>query len=377
MTEKLVRPFPIPRQAVLRSTLFALAKAGAELHQYNEENGTIIASIKRFHLFNQEIKVSIHEYEQTSLLELLAPNSIELLSLISAYSIRGAKAIKDDAISQWNDLIKQEHTKRKNKERVNKLVSLIPGISKKTEQHETALLVVKQTVLETIGKECKAVTCIQAGGIDLQMPSNPGMLVKNRHTDIFEIQIDPEVCRDRSSFVQSCSTCHTSVLQYSLHCSYCGKALNLEAAIRHELEPETRKRANASLRYAFLSLLPYVLAALFIIVPVIASGATISIAALTAPLVNSINGLLFAITSGALKIVLVPLILIVLPSFLLGRKAVSEGRRAGDFVKFNFNEAKVGRTRAWLGRAIGGFSVYVSVSFIVLVLVVAFRGKDF
>lgn len=374
MAEKIIRPFPIPRQAVLRSTLFALAKVGAQLHQYSEDNGTIIASVKSWG-FNKEIKVSIHEYEQTSLLELTAPNPTELLNLISAYAIRGAKAIKDDAISQWNDLINQEQARRKREQTVSKLVSYLPGMSKTEVKNDTALLVVKQTVLATIGDRSKAVTCIHTGAIEIQMPNNPGMLMKNRHNDVFEIEIDPVVCQDRSSFVQFCKSCFTPVLQHSWHCSNCGNAITLEAAVKHELEVKTRKHANASLLYASLSLLPYVLAVAFLAAPILATGAVAPIAAITTAITTKITMLGFAIVSGALTVAMPPLFLIVLPSFLLGRKAISEAQKAAPLINLNFNEAKIGKKRVWLGQTIGGFAVYASVGFFLLLLIIALKSK--
>ena len=374
MAEKIVRPFPIPRQAVLRSTLFALAKVGAQLHQYSEENGTIIASVKSWG-FNKEIKVSIHEYEQTSLLELTAPNPKELLSLISAYAIRGAKAIKDDAISQWNDLINQEQARRKREQTVSKLVSYIPLMSKTKAKNDTALLVVKQTVLATIGERSKAITCIHTGAIEIQMPSNPGMLMKNRHDDVFEIEIDSIVCQDRSSFVQLCKSCFTPILQHSWHCSHCGNAITLEAAVKHELEVKAQKHANASLLYASLSLLPYILAVSLVAAPIVAAGVAAPIAAITIAISAKVSALGLAIVTGALAIAMPPLLLIALPSFLLGKKAISEAQKATPLINLNFNEAKIGKKRIWLGQTIGGFAVYASVGFFLLLLIIALKSK--
>jgi len=108
MSTKEIRPFPVQRIVIMRSIVFALSKIGAELQQYNEQEGFVIATVKRVKiggvgLGEQEIKASVQEHEQTSLLELTAPNSGELLTLISTYVVQGAKPLQDEAISQWHD----------------------------------------------------------------------------------------------------------------------------------------------------------------------------------------------------------------------------------------------------------------------------------
>ena len=122
---KTTRPFPVHEKVVIRSVLFALSKLGMRLNQYNEQEGLIIATKRRSETNRlgigwgeHEVRASIVGHENTSVLDLDAPENmnIELLKLIATYVTHGSKAIKNDAIGQWNTLIRQEEAQRQRRQ---------------------------------------------------------------------------------------------------------------------------------------------------------------------------------------------------------------------------------------------------------------------
>jgi len=62
------------------------------------------------------------------------------------------------------------------------------------------------------------------------------------------------------------------------------------------------------------------------------------------------------------------MLLIALPSFLFGRKAVTESQKAIHHLNLNFVLEKTGRRRAAWGNALGWFDTYAGITFLVLVV---------
>lgn len=69
-----IRPYPVPANVVMRSTLFALANMGAKLQAYNEDTGVIVATVSKWLGVQQnDIIVRVREFEKTAQLEIEAP----------------------------------------------------------------------------------------------------------------------------------------------------------------------------------------------------------------------------------------------------------------------------------------------------------------
>ena len=125
-----IRPYPVPANVVMRSTLFALANMGAKLQAYNEDTGVIVATVSKWLGVQQnDIIVRVREFEKTAQLEIEAPDALkaqEVLKLIATYITDGAK-IQANATMQWVDMQRQQANQAKRKQLATKARNLLPG----------------------------------------------------------------------------------------------------------------------------------------------------------------------------------------------------------------------------------------------------------
>jgi hypothetical protein len=389
-----IRPLPVNKTVVIRSSFFALAKLGAELHSYDEQNGIITATIGMLKIgsaefFDQGIEVSVSENDETSLLKVVAPNqkSAELLKLIANYVVEGGKAIKDDAHIQWFELLKQEESRRQREEKkqawdakVNNLVQKIPFlgrsqpnelaaspnadenlVSQPPEEKEPA------NALIILSPETKAIAPLNPKNLNLTIPGSPGMLIKNRYGEIFEIQVDTVTCSDRTRYLLICPYCSTTNIKESWFCLRCGKQLTVIAA-SDEIKRKVISNANTSLWAGLLSLVPGIIFLLIGAIPLMLASSAVSLASVVSAFISSLSSVTSVLTKGLLAATLPALLFVALPSFLLGRKAISSGQQALMHLNLNFYADQAGKTRANIGQAAGYLGMYTGIGFFILVL---------
>ena len=391
------RPFPANRTVVIRCAFFALAKIGAKLHSYDEQTGILTATIAwknigSLEVFERVIEISVQEHEDTSVLKLIAPQeqSDVLLRLISIYVVEGAKAIEDDAHVQWAGLLKKEEGRRLNRakrqawiDKLSHLVQQIPLIGRPegepgvpaevepvgSEQAEVNAEMVPSTPLAILEGETKAIVPLEPKTLDLAVPRAPGMLITDRRGRLFEIQVDPRTTADRRRHLVVCPdpTCSATNLLGSSFCFRCGKQLTLGAA-SEEVMRRVVANAQSSLVYGLLSIVPAMLLIVIGTIQLIIGSGAISLAAILSAMSDSASSLTSALTRGLAASTLPALIFAALPSFLLGRMAISHAERALSDLTLNFLADKTGRKRAMLGRALGAVGMYAGISVFVLVL---------
>ena len=161
--------------------------------------------------------------------------------------------------------------------------------------------------------------------------------------------------------------CAATNLQGSSFCFRCGKQLTLGAASA-EVMQRVVANAQSSLVYGALSLVPVALLVVIGAVQLIIGSGVVSLAAIFSAMSDSTGSLTSALTKGLAASTLPALIFAALPSFLLGRTAISHAERALSDLAFNFVANKAGRKRATLGRALGTVGMYAGISVFVLVL---------
>ena len=127
-----IRPYPVPANVVMRTTLFALANMGAKLQAYNEDTGVIVATVSKWlGLQQNDVIVRVREFEKTAQLEIEAPDALkaqEVLQLVANYIADGAK-IQANATMQWVDMQRQQSSQAKRRQLANKARNLLPGSS--------------------------------------------------------------------------------------------------------------------------------------------------------------------------------------------------------------------------------------------------------
>ena len=228
MTITIERPYPVAATVVMRTTLFALANMGAKLQAYNEDAGVIVATLsKRMGLQKSDVIVRVRPFGETAQLELQAPDATkahEIIETISDYIRDGAK-IKANATMQWVDLQRQQEGQQKRQQLLSKARNLLPGGGSSS---ETAVVPVEE-------QEPQLPADVTPSIVNMPIPDNPGVLVKNPQNHIVELKIDPEVFTDRSAYLQVCEGCAATVLQGSMYCSNCGRPLTLKA-VQPELQ---------------------------------------------------------------------------------------------------------------------------------------------
>ncbi|MGB9774797.1 MAG: hypothetical protein ACPL4I_12430 [Bacteroidota bacterium] len=386
MLTKEVRPFPLNSTVIIRSTLFALAQIGTQIQEYNESDGVIIATLgdKRWKLgpiqfgdIQHTITATVREYEQTALLELEVPDSIRgpLLDIISKYAVEGTKAVTEDAVKQWHELIEQlrkeeevEEARRRREELISRVVNPVRKLlSRPQDALETAQqdklsrteemqdnTSPQSASLATVTPESKTLTGIlpiDTKALELKIPDSPGILITTPD-GLFELKPDPAVFTDRTAFLQKCEADGAVCLRGSKFCPNCGRPLTLAVAFKHEIQAKLLVAANACIRYGLLGLAPSIIPLLLVIALLILAYWTPA-----GVLIKFANLLAKEAVLTALFFVALPFV--ALPSLLLGQKAISEGQKATQYLSFNFNFEHMGRGRVVFGQALGWLDVYL------------------
>jgi hypothetical protein len=378
----------------MRCVLFALSRMGARLHQYSEQDGVIIASAGKYRvgqkeLVRREVKAAVQEVEYATLLRVSAPGEVadELLELVSLYAVQGAQAVRGDAVAQWDRFIKSEEGARKRADQRQKLqqrldsvkgllsdfigadfeeapepagIDDVPSVPDKASGDEIALT--------TVDGDGTSIIAIDPSAHDLKLPENPGMLVQDRHMQTMEVRIDPGLFPDRSRYLKICRNCSAVNLHTGLFCSQCGQALVLEAAVKGELGSGIQAHASAGLRYGIFGLLPILAFFAITAAPFAVAGGAISLSSMVEILTRSLSSIGNTIGQGVVMATVPLMLLIALPSFLFGRKAVTESQKAIHHLNLNFVLEKTGRRRAAWGNALGWFDTYAGITFLVLVV---------
>ncbi|HOA04592.1 MAG TPA: hypothetical protein PLX54_01980 [Candidatus Fermentibacter daniensis] len=389
-----VQPYPVPKTILMRCVLFALSRMGARLHQYSEQDGVIIASAGKYRvgqkeLVRREVKAAVQEVEYATLLRVSAPGEVadELLELVSLYAVQGAQAVRGDAVAQWDRFIKSEEGARKRADQRQKLqqrldsvkgllsdfigadfeeapepagIDDVPSVPDKASGDEIALT--------TVDGDGTSIIAIDPSAHDLKLPENPGMLVQDRHMQTMEVRIDPGLFPDRSRYLKICRNCSAVNLHTGLFCSQCGQALVLEAAVKGELGSGIQAHASAGLRYGIFGLLPILAFFAITAAPFAVAGGAISLSSMVEILTRSLSSIGNTIGQGVVMATVPLMLLIALPSFLFGRKAVTESQKAIHHLNLNFVLEKTGRRRAAWGNALGWFDTYAGITFLVLVV---------
>jgi hypothetical protein len=383
----------------MRCVLFALSRAGARLHQYSEPDGVIIASVGLFKVgqiecIRRQIKATIQDVEFATQLHLTASEEScdELLRLISLYVVQGAQAIKGDSVAQWDKFIKAEEGNRRRADRKRKLLRRIdaarsaltslfaPGDGEASEpagqdagQGGPSLPVDEtpsgeEITMSTAEGEGAAIVPVDPAAHSLVLPDNPGMLVRDRHQQTMEIRVDPAMFPDRSRFLRICPNCSATNLHTGLFCSQCGKALVLEAAVKGEIGAGIISHANSGMRYAVIGFLPPLVLLSIGAGPLLFAGGALSLTSLWTAFIRSLTSIGNTTSQGFVLATIPVLLLVALPSFLLGRKAVSESQKATLHLNLSFVLDRAGRRRAALGTALGWLDTYAGISLFVLVV---------
>lgn len=389
-----VQPYPVPKTILMRCVLFALSRMGARLHQYSEQDGVIIASAGKYRvgqkeLVRREVKAAVQEVEYATLLRVSAPGEVadELLELVSLYAVQGAQAVRGDAVAQWDRFIKSEEGARRRADQRQKLqqrldsvkgllsdfigadfeeaaepagIDDVPSVPDKASGDEIALT--------TVDGDGTSIIAIDPSAHDLKLPENPGMLVQDRHMQTMEVRIDPGLFPDRSRYLKICRNCSAVNLHTGLFCSQCGQALVLEAAVKGELGSGIQAHASAGLRYGIFGLLPILAFFAITAAPFAVAGGAISLSSMVEILTRSLSSIGNTIGQGVVMATVPLMLLIALPSFLFGRKAVTESQKAIHHLNLNFVLEKTGRRRAAWGNALGWFDTYAGITFLVLVV---------
>lgn len=389
-----VQPYPVPKTILMRCVLFALSRMGARLHQYSEQDGVIIASAGKYRvgqkeLVRREVKATVQEVEYATQLRVSAPGEVadELLELVSLYAVQGAQAVRGDAVAQWDRFIKSEEGARRRADQRQKLqqrldsvkgllsdfigadfeeapepagIDDVPSVPDKASGDEIALT--------TVDGDGTSIIAIDPSAHDLKLPENPGMLVQDRHMQTMEIRIDPGLFPDRSRYLKICRNCSAVNLHTGLFCSQCGQALVLEAAVKGELGSGIQAHASAGLRYGIFGLLPILVFFVITAAPFAVAGGAISLSSMVEILTRSLSSIGNTIGQGVVMATVPLMLLIALPSFLFGRKAVTESQKAIHHLNLNFVLEKTGRRRAAWGNALGWFDTYAGITFLVLVV---------
>ena len=241
------RPFPVPSEVVMRSALFALANLKTKLQVYNEETGVIVATIsRRLGLQKLELVVKVRRFNQTSILEVEAPDpdlAQRLLAQVSSYVTDGAGRVQADATIQWVDIVRQRESRAKRKHLVDRARLILPGQS--YDEAQPAVADSQESELVPVEDGNKSAP--------MPIPDNPGVLVKNYEDKIIELKVDPNVFSDRTPYLEVCQACAATVMRASKYCSSCGRPLTLEA-VQPELQNAAGKAAQASLRAGLIAI---------------------------------------------------------------------------------------------------------------------------
>lgn len=349
-----IRPYPVPANVVMRTTLFALANMGAKLQAYNEETGVIVATVSKWlGLQQNDVIVRVRQFEQTAQLEIEAPDALkaqEVLQLVANYIADGAK-IQANATMQWVDMQRQQSSQAKRKQLVNKARQLLPGAAAAPETTmETAVVPV-----DSSGQALTpaADTTVAA---PVPIPDNPGVLVKNKEDRVVEIKIDPAIFTDRTAYVQVCEGCAAAVLRGSAYCAHCGRPLTLQA-VQPELRSSAQKTAKASLTYGLTAVALNLIPILLLLLP-LALEATPADSFLTR----------FGASLTPLKIAIAA-VLGIAPSMALGWRAVALAQRAAWYRNLPALTENEGAGKTAVGNALGWLAIYTGLAWALFLII--------
>lgn len=353
-----VRSFPVNATIVMRSTLFALANMGATLQTYNEEAGVVVATVSSMlGMRKQEIAARIRTFDQTSQLEIEAPDverAQELLRLVSTY-VRDGGRVQANATIQWVDLARQQASKAKRQEVITKAKSLMgsPNVADSTTTAVATTDAAATAALANVDENDPAMPVNLSANM-VAIPDYPGVLVKNRNNMLIELKVDPQVFTDRSAYLVSCSACQATALRGSAYCPNCGRPLTIEA-----VQPELRKGAEGSAGRSLMfglagvafSLVPF----LVLILPTLLGDRSV-------PLLDSIQAALTPINLAIVGLIGL------LPAVVCGIMALRQGQRASWYLNLSAVLVQDGRSKAAFGNALGWLSIYLTMGWLLLIV---------
>jgi hypothetical protein len=351
-----VRSFPVSATVVLRSTLFALANVGATLQTYNEDSGVVVATVSSWlGMRKQEVVVRVRGFDETSLLEVDAPDvekAQEILRLISGYVRDGAR-VQANATMQWVDLARQQAAAAKRQEVLTKAKSLMgsPTVAASTAVTETPPA---SSALVEVAEDDPA-QLVDVAAARTAIPDNPGVLVKNRQNMLVELKVDPQVFRDRSAYLVSCSVCQATALRGSAYCPNCGRPLTIEA-VQPELRQGAEGSANRALMFGLAGLAFNIVPFLILILPALLGDQT-------EPLLDSVQAALTPINLALVGL------LGLLPAVVFGIAALRQGQRASWYLNLSAALSSNGRGQATAGNALGWLAIYLVIGWLLLMLI--------
>ncbi len=355
MTYTEIRPYPVPANVVMRTTLFALANMGAKLQAYNEDTGVIVATVSKWLGVQQnDIIVRVREFEKTAQLEIEAPDALkaqEVLKLIATYITDGAK-IQANATMQWVDMQRQQANQAKRKQLATKARNLLPGASSSSSAATSS-----ETAVVPVDSSGQALaTTNDAPAAPTPIPDNPGVLVKNKEDRVVEIKIDPAVFTDRTSYLQVCEGCSAAVMRGSAYCSNCGRPLTLQA-VQPELRNSAQKTAKSSLTYGLAAIALNLIPILLLILPL----------ALQAETPDSFLTR-FGASLTPLKIAIAAVIGIA-PSMVLGWRAIALAQRASWYRTLPAVTENEGSGKSAVGNALGWLAIYTGLAWVLFIVI--------
>lgn len=349
MTITIERPYPVSATVLMRTSLFALANMGAKLQAYNEDAGVIVATLtKRMGLQKADVIVRIRPFGETAQLELQAPDvdrAHEFLDLVSNYVRDGAK-IKANATMQWVDLQRQQEGQVKRQQLLTKARNLLPGVGN-----------AEETAVVPVGEEENAIlpADVIPSIVNMPIPDNPGVLVKNQQNNIVELKVDPEIFTDRSAYLQVCEGCSATILQGSMYCSNCGRPLLLKA-VQPELRTGASQAAGSSLTYALIAVALNIVPFLILILPVILNNSSLTVFEKFSEWITPLKIAIAAVLGIA-------------PSIFCGVQAISRARHAGWYMNLRAATDVGGRSRANIGSALGWLAIYMGIGWILFIII--------
>ncbi len=352
MTIKETRPYPVPAEVVMRSTLFVLANMQARLQVYNEQTGVIVATISKWMgLQKQDVIVKVRRNEQTAILDLEAPDpekAKQLLDLIASYITDGAGRVQADATIQWIDIQKDRANRARRSQLVGRAKGLLPGQSAPEAAEESALAIVDEQGNQLIQPDATDAAL-------MPVPDNPGVLVKNQQDMVIELKVDPDVFTDRTSYLSVCEACAATVMRGSKYCPSCGRPLTLEA-VQPELQGGAATAASASLTAGLIAFgaalaVPFVL----LILPELLVGN---------PDLSFLENVGQSVTP--VRLVLAGL-LGVLPGLVFGWRAIARAQQASFYQNLKATFDSKGRRRAVTGNVLGWVAIYLCIAWILFI----------
>lgn len=335
MSETIVRPLPVPSEVAIRSALLALANLGAELQTYNEESRTVIARMpKWFGVKKSTILIRVQDYGDNCRMEVELPDkskSDELFNQISIYLVDGHRAASDMTM-RWAEKQDQNRAFTTGQQVARALKRFKPG---------TKDAPPPPTEIDTDSTDLVVIESDE----DTEQ-TNPDFIILHPEDQQVQLQVNPDLFIDRSSYLETCASCQAVVLRGSQFCSHCGRPVTMDA-VSSEVNEGSSNTARSSLIFGGLAVALHLVTLYFLVIgPLLNKSAE---DATTVPVVN----ILLAIFLG------------VIPSFLLGNEARRMAKTADIYLKFRFNKDQQGSSIAQLGRNLGWAAIYISIGWVV------------